>query len=709
MKLKSYPERRHTMALLLFAALCWPSLAPASVHALFDLASPAAGPFPSDQFTVADATQLTGRRVNLPRPDCTAQPNDCEDIDNINTLDGFNVQPQLTVTFDGPIDVTTVSSNNLLLVQLDPSSPLPVGINQIVWDIGTLGLYVEADELLNQTTGYALIVTRGILDAAGSPVEASADFTNFVNSGMGPYHTSLLQGLAAAQTLGINQADIVTASVFTTLSVTAVLERIRDQIKEATPDPASFIINGARQVYAAEEVSSMVVRRQTRVCPPAFTSQTIDLTLLHVPGAVGTIAFGTFTSPDYELPERAFPAIGTATGTPVVQGTNTLYFDLILPIGPKPDNGWPVAIYGHGGSGTKETVVNFAWKMASHGIATIGINSVGFGFGSLGTIELGLPSGPMTIPSGGRGVDLDGDNTIDANEGFDASAPYTIVTNRDGVRQYAADLLQLVRVIQVGMDVDGNGVSDLDPNRIYFFGTSRGGTDGYAFVAVESAVRAGVFISSGGSRPESRRMSPNTRNREGLLLQNRTPSLINYPGLTEIGGYPVQPPYFNENKPLRNVAPVINEAPGAINIQHFLENEEWVNQPADAVAYASHLQTNPLPGLTAKPVIIQFGKGDMSLPNPMESAVVRAGSFASFTSFYRNDLAYADNPLVPKDPHTAILSINLPALRDIARGMQEQVATFFDSDGVEMIHPTPAQYFEVPIELPLPEDLSFIP
>ncbi len=108
-------------------------------------------------------------------------------------------------------------------------------------------------------------------------------------------------------------------------------------------------------------------------------------------------------------------------------------------------------------------------------------------------------------------------------------------------------------------------------------------------------------------------------------------------------------------------------------------------------------------------MIIQFSKGDMTLPNPMESAILRAGSFASVTSFYRNDFAYAENPEVPRDPHRAILFINLPALSDIASSMQEQVATFFDSDGVQVIHPTPAQYFEVPIQLPLPEDLSFIP
>ena len=44
------------------------------VRALFDLHDPSIGPFPSDQFTVADASHITGRRVNLPLPDCATHP-----------------------------------------------------------------------------------------------------------------------------------------------------------------------------------------------------------------------------------------------------------------------------------------------------------------------------------------------------------------------------------------------------------------------------------------------------------------------------------------------------------------------------------------------------------------------------------------------------------------------------------------------------------
>jgi hypothetical protein len=102
------------------------------VHALFNLADPAIGPFPSDQFSVSDASQITGRRVALPKPDCDRQPSDCDDIAIINSLDGFNLQPRIAISFDGAIDVSSVTSKSVSLVEFgNPTPPRIIGINQI--------------------------------------------------------------------------------------------------------------------------------------------------------------------------------------------------------------------------------------------------------------------------------------------------------------------------------------------------------------------------------------------------------------------------------------------------------------------------------------------------------------------------------------------------------------------------------------------------
>ena len=186
----------------------------------------------------------------LPLPDCQARPSDCDDLNVINTLDGFNLQARLSIPFSGPIDVTTVTSDTVFLVHLGStrrkghSRGQVVGINQIVWDPETHTLHVESDELLAQHTRYALVVTSGLRDLGGNPVEASEAFAHFpkhLNFGqtkdpvLKAYRTALIEGLAAAREAGVPPAEIVAVSVFTTQSTTAVLEKIRAQLNAATP------------------------------------------------------------------------------------------------------------------------------------------------------------------------------------------------------------------------------------------------------------------------------------------------------------------------------------------------------------------------------------------------------------------------------------------------------------------------------------------
>jgi hypothetical protein len=82
-----------------------------TVHVLFGLDTPESGVFPSDIFTVADDTQKTGLRIKLPLPDCAVRVSDCRDLALISVLDGFNLQPRVTIPFDGDIDPTSVNSN----------------------------------------------------------------------------------------------------------------------------------------------------------------------------------------------------------------------------------------------------------------------------------------------------------------------------------------------------------------------------------------------------------------------------------------------------------------------------------------------------------------------------------------------------------------------------------------------------------------------
>jgi hypothetical protein len=718
-----------------------------TVRAAFDLAAPTSGPFPSDRFTVADRSQNTGRRVNLPLPDPDTQPSDYEDTQVLNTLDGFNLQPRLSIPFDGAIDVNSVNSSDIFLVSLgDTLNPHDhggqvVGINQVVWDTFTNTLHVESDQLLDQHTRYALLVTDGVQDLHHHAVAATAAFRNFRRDLAHPhdpvlsfYREELTDAVQAARRVGVRQRDLVAASVFTTQSATAILEKIRDQIHAATPDPADFTLglSGERTVFNRAEVTSIHWEQQTGDDPPSFTPVNLNLSLLDViPGAVGQLAFGKYLSPDYEVhPGEYIPPVGTRTGTPEIRGYNEVYFNLFLPAGPEPPDGWPVAIYGvEGGANKNVSPMNVAASLAAQGVATLTINNVGYGFGPLGTLTVTSGAGQaVTFPDGGRGFDQNGDHVIGSIEGSVAAPPRDrLLFDRDARRQTVADFMQLVRVLQVGMDVDGDGVSDFDPNRIYYFGYSFAGFNGTLFLAVEPDVGAGVVNAAGGSQADWWRESPGNRGMIAQRLASHVPPLINQPGISIVEGVPVSgaQPYFNENMPLRDStpltvrledgtsqtiqAPVVNTVAGAMEIQGFLENMEWARQAGEATAYGVYLRKAPLQGVPAKSVIVQFGKGDQTVTNPTTTALLRAGDLADRATFYRHDLAYADDPQLPKNPHNVLRSIDNAAFRPISLEVQRQIATFFASDGTEIIHPEPARYFEVPIQGPLPEALNFIP
>lgn len=55
---------------------------------------------PSDALTVTDPAQATGRRMALPLPDCEVEVSRCADVRLINTLDGFDVLPRVSVRLD---------------------------------------------------------------------------------------------------------------------------------------------------------------------------------------------------------------------------------------------------------------------------------------------------------------------------------------------------------------------------------------------------------------------------------------------------------------------------------------------------------------------------------------------------------------------------------------------------------------------------------
>jgi hypothetical protein len=584
-----------------------------------------------------------------------------------------------------------------------------VGINQVIWDPATKTLVFQSDQLLQQHSRYLLVVTDGVHDAAGKKIKSAGDGDEFgIAEGRdragADYRRDLRDAVRSVRIGG--DRKIVAASLFSTLSATTELAKINRQIKQSTPAPVNFNIGTTtagtvRALFPTSSLTAIQFVRQVGTAPTFSTSFLPTPALNIVPGAVDQIAYGTFTSPDYETAAKFIPATATLTGAPQPQGSNTLTVQFFLPAGTKPDGGWPVAIFGHGfGDSMYGAPWVVASVLASQGIASASINVVGHGGGALGTLNVlrASPALPVVIPAGGRGIDQDGNGTIDSTEGSSAAPPRAVISSRDGLRQTVADLMQLVREIEVGIDVDGDGKADLDAQRIYYAGQSFGGIYGTMILGTEPSIKAGVPNVPGGSIIEIVRLSPVFRPLGGIALASRIPSLINISGID-----------FNENIPLRNQPTVINTVAGAMDIQKVFDWDQWVQQPGNPVSYAAQIRKQPLPGAAAKPVIVQFAKGDKTVPNPTASAILRAGDLADHTSYFRNDLVFAANPAVNKNPHTFLTNVIGPGA-PFAIGAQQQIATFFASDGATVIDPDgTGPFFEVPIVGPLPEVTNFIP
>jgi Bacterial virulence factor lipase N-terminal len=717
-------------SLLVFIILLLPALTAAATHPVFNLQSTTQSPFPSDRFTILDPGQNTGIHVALPLPNCAVFPADCADIKLLNQLDGFNAQPRLSIPFDGAIDVNSVNSSTVFLLQLPAAfafgqdaedeifhgfTPHVVGINQVVWDPASLTLFAESDQHLDQHFSYLLVITDGVHDAAGNPVAAARHFRDLDGDDSSDAqlrrYRRALRSLIDNGTLhriapGLEKKHIAAASLFTVESVSATLESIRDQIKAAGAPTVSFNLGsgGEKTVFPLNTVTGLTWNIQALTVGSLVpASLNANLGALQIfPGSIGTIAFGKFNSTQWKNAAVFIPAVPSHASVPP-QGTEELFFNLFIPSGPRPTNGWPVAIFGHGFTDSKQGApFVVASTLAHNGIASIAINVVGHGFGPKSTLTLNQGTTSVTFPEGGRGIDQDGNGQITSAEGSSTffAGPQGTIGSRDALQQTVADLMQLVRAIQGGIDVNGDGLPDLDANRIYYAGQSFGGIYGTIFLGIEPDVRAGVPNVPGGAIVDIVRLSPSFQLLLTQALAARTPSLLN-------AGPPI---FFNDNNPLRNLPPVTNTVFGAVPIQTVEDSSRWLGQAGDPVAWAPFIRKSPLPGESAKRVIIQFARGDKTVPNPTATALIRSGDLKDAATFFRNDLAFALGVGFGKNPHTFLTNLSPAPVAAAAIGAQSQIAVFFATDGALIIDPDgPGPLFEVPISGPLPEDLGFIP
>jgi hypothetical protein len=626
--------------------------------------------FPDDAFTVADPSMVTGRRVAfrlgvdyptvggvvLPACDSTNYSL-CDGFAQLNRLDGFDLQPRVTVPLTGAVKLASVDDSNFYIS--DSGGAGVSGLRQLTFDPVSRTLAGIADKFLKESTTYAVHVTSGILDSSGAPIDACGG------------------ACTATFTTGAPSAELVNIRKSMDLPLTDPQNAfVQAGLATAASRKASFTQNGVDDVFLAASVKPSLAppldgltrNDQTSADPaaPLTTGTAPNLILLPTSNS-GYYAFGAFQSPRYQFASASghqdnpygtgdgytdgeIPPVPT-TQTPAPFGHDTLGIIVVTPnptLFPKP---WPVAIYGPGFTRSKFDIFVTADYNASVGIMTVATDPAGHSFGPKSTVTVNTLAGSQTFLTYGRGRDLNGDGKIadGLNDGVGPTAHVqggvTTPSHKpiDGVRsglvQTVIDNMALGRSLAAGLDIPGVGTDLVDKTRIMYYGLSFGGIYGTMLMGTDPLFHQGLLNVPGGPIVDIARLSGFRGNISDTLKVSRPDMLNGGPGANG----------FTEDLPLRNDPPQVIQHAGAFQLQDLFGATNWYDRSGSPETFAPRIRLRPDPAWATNPKIIAFQSayGDATVPNPTAGVMYRAGDLFDRVVYYRNE----KTPTFNTNPH----------------------------------------------------------
>ena len=670
--------------------------------------------FPDNAFSVRDRSQATGRRVHfrrgvdyptvggVVRSGCTAATYSlCDGFAELNKLDGFDLQPRVTVPFTGAIRLGSVNASNFFIT--DRRGKFVSSLRQLTFDPVTHTLAGISDRFLRENKGYRIHVTNGIRDGKGRRVKACG----------GACVVRFRTRTASGELVRIRR------SLDLPLSSPANAYRLAG-FPSAAQSTASrkltFTQNGKSDVFLAASVApslvdplnGMVRRDQVKASPKApgaFESSAVPN--LIAPGGAGYYAFGSFLSPRYQfasagghqdnpyrvgrgLTDGEIPPVPT-NRTPRPFGADRLGVIAVTPDPAKFPPPWPAAVYGPGFTRSSYDIFVSADYNASRGILTIATDPAGHGYGRRSTTTVTSNGIATTFTSYGRGRDLDGDGKIGdgLNDGVGPTGHFRpggralpsrkpIDGLRSGLIQTVVDNMALGRALRAGLDIPGVGTKLVDPSRIMYYGISFGGIYGTMLMGTDPLFHRGLLNVPGGPIVDIARLSA-FRGDLATTLGRARPSLLN--GGPGNNG-------FTEDLPLRNEPPRVIKHRGAAELQELFGTSNWFERSGSPETFAPRIRLRPDRAWAAKPkqVAFQTAYADGTVPNPTAGTLYRAGALFDRVVFYRND----KTPTYDSDPHGFLAD---PSLAGRTAG-QQQLGEFLATG--QLLNTNP-DWLEVPI------------
>ena len=426
----------------------------------------------------------------------------------LNTLDGFSTTATITAPFNAPIDTTSLVPFNPLapggaatVFVLDATRGVPL-VPGVHYSVDVSSATGSNDSLLEITplrpltpkTTYLFVLTTGIRSTLGTAASADQAFGAVRDAHLArldsvpgapeldplfPAITPLVD--AAVGLLGIPGNTIAVAWSATTQSVSDVLDAV--------------------------QASAVAMPHQ--IAPMGISTAHLGLGL---PGAASLHA-GWMQIPYYGDPNDVLGSfwINSDFVPPTAANPHPLPRGGLLRIpvfattpvsGEAPPGGWPVVLFQHGVTSNRTSMIAIADAFASAGFAMVAIDLPLHGVTDTGSIfyqSAGSPFGDnerhFNLDNVGALGSLVPDGQIDNGwQVFNVANP---LNARDHGRQAVSDQFHLIRTVPV-MDVTGDGIADLNGNRIHFVGVSLGAIFSAPFLALSREFSTATLSSAGG-------------------------------------------------------------------------------------------------------------------------------------------------------------------------------------------------------------------
>jgi hypothetical protein len=433
-------------------------------------------------------------------------------------VDGWGISSGVFIPMSGAIDPKSLpadpkasmsADSSVFLLDIDPASPERGRRFPLEVSFTTKGDLYTPDNLLaaipvfgfvrRPKTLYALVVTDGVLDAAGAPIGRTRAFDDAIR-GEGDQATrdSLTPLRDQLESEGSSIDRVQVAAVFRTFDQNALLLKLV-QWAEKLPEPRLADPWQHKSSYQSYEV---------------FTAG--------------------FEVPTIQNGARPYDDIGEGRivfgddGEPQIVGRQRIELVLTVPKKPQPAAGFPITMYLHGSGGNRFEAVERAAKVEVKGaedgefgmgpaewLARRGVATLGFDFNIHGMRHSPSDTTGLVFYNLFGNIDATLDN-------FTVAVMETVILSR------FVTLTTVDPSLAPGLDAGGAGAIRFDPERISGMGQSMGTTLGISWMTVDPRAKGFVASGAGGILVEVAVSA-----HEPVTLK---PVLEGFMGLSESGG-----------------------------------------------------------------------------------------------------------------------------------------------------------------------------